>query len=397
MSISREIERYLAVSSPIRKLFEEGERLRREGREVFDFSLGNPVLPPPPQLYRALERVVEERPAGLHRYMSNLGSGPAREAVAQMLTSELNEPFPPEFIALTVGAAGGLNQILRVLLDPGDEVVLFSPYFVEYLFYLDNFRAEVKVLDTAPTFQLPLDKIESQLSERTKVILLNTPNNPSSKIYPSEDLSALSELLLRFQRESGRTIYLINDSPYRRLVFSPENYREVLSLYPHSILVSSFSKDLSIPGERLGFVAVNPSAEAAREIMSGLNFTARSLGFVNAPALMQAVLPEIIDAPPPVEHYRESCQRLLSSLKEMGYQIVEPDAAFYLFCRAPGGDDAAFCNHLKEFGILAVPGKGFGTPGYFRLSYCVSRDTIERSIPKFAEAMSEWRVVNDER
>ncbi|MDE0205229.1 MAG: pyridoxal phosphate-dependent aminotransferase [Candidatus Tectomicrobia bacterium] len=393
MAISQKVRQYMQAAAWIRGMFEEGIRLRQEhgADNVFDFSLGNPVVEPPPEFHEALHRLASQPQPGMHRYMPNTGYPETRAAVAEQLAKETGIAFGAEHVTMVVGAAGGLNVVFKTLLDPGDEVMIFSPYFVEYNFYADNHQGVSKVVPTDDGFNLDLAAIEAALSARTKIVLINSPNNPSGVMYDAAAIQALGDLLRRKQAEFGTQIYLVSDEPYKKLLYDGLVYPEVHAYFDNSIAVTSHAKDLALPGERLGHVAVNPACAGLQEVLEGLSFANRTLGFVNAPALMQHVVRELQGVTIDMRQYERKRALMCDELAAMGYEFVRPQGAFYLFPSSPIEDDAAFVNVLLQRHILAVPGRGFGTPGYFRLSYCVEDRTIERALPGFKEALEACR------
>jgi aspartate aminotransferase len=385
MAIAQKVRQYMQAASWIRAMFEEGIRLKQQyGEEqVFDFSLGNPVMEPPPQFYEALRYLVTQPRPGMHRYMPNVGYAETRAAIAAQLAQGTGVPFTEQHIVMVVGAAGGLNVVLKALLDPGDEVIIFAPYFVEYHFYVDNHQGTAKVVPTDARFNLDLEALERTLSPRTKVVLINSPNNPSGVVYPAATIQALGELLARKQAAFGTQIYLVSDEPYKKLLFDGLTYPEVYPYYANSIVVTSHAKDLALPGERIGYIATNPACVDVRELQDGLSFTNRTLGFVNAPALMQHVVTHLQGVTIDVGEYERKRNLLCDNLQAMGYEVIRPQGAFYVFPRAPITDDVAFVRALQQQRILTVPGSGFGTPGYFRIAYCVEERTIENALEGF--------------
>jgi aspartate aminotransferase len=385
MAIAQKVRQYMQAASWIRAMFEEGIRLKQQyGEEqVFDFSLGNPVMEPPPQFYEALRYLVTQPRPGMHRYMPNVGYAETRAAIAAQLAQGTGVPFTEQHIVMVVGAAGGLNVVLKTLLDPGDEVIIFAPYFVEYHFYVDNHQGTAKVVPTDARFNLDLEALERTLSPRTKVVLINSPNNPSGVVYPAATIQALGELLARKQAAFGTQIYLVSDEPYKKLLFDGLTYPEVYPYYANSIVVTSHAKDLALPGERIGYIATNPACVDVRELQDGLSFTNRTLGFVNAPALMQHVVTHLQGVTIDVGEYERKRNLLCDNLQAMGYEVIRPQGAFYVFPRAPITDDVAFVRALQQQRILTVPGSGFGTPGYFRIAYCVEERTIENALEGF--------------
>jgi aspartate aminotransferase len=379
-------------SSWIRRMFEEGARLKAEhgAANVFDFSLGNPVIEPPDAVRAALVAAAGESTPGLHRYMPNAGFPEVRDAVARRLAAESGFPFEARHVVMCVGAGGGLNVTLKTLLDPGDEVVLLAPYFVEYLFYVENHGGVSRIVETDGAFQLDLGAIEAALGPRTRAVLLNSPNNPTGVVYPRASLDALGALLRDASRRAGRTIALVTDEPYRRIAFDgPVPW--VFPSYEHTILVTSHSKDLALPGERIGYIAASPSLEGADEFVAGATFATRTLGFVNAPAIQQRAVANLQGVTVDPAIYRRKRDRLWGALTSMGYDIVKPGGAFYLFPRSPLADDVAFVRELQAERILTVPGIGFGRSGHVRISYCVEDETIERALPGFERVAKRRR------
>lgn len=392
MPIAQKIKQYTESASWIRGMFEEGIRLKRQYGEdnIFDFSLGNPVMEPPPAFYAAVGRLLEHPPPGMHRYMPNVGYAETRAAVAAQLTKETGITFTAEHIVMCVGAAAGINVVLRTLLDPGDEVLFFSPYFVEYYFYVDNHGGVATVVPTDANFDLDLNALEAALTPRSKVVLINSPNNPTGAIYPAVTLKQLGELLQRKERQFNTTIYLLSDEPYKKLIYGGLTYPEVYPHHPNTISVTSHAKDLALPAERIGYIAVNPACPELSELMNGMNFTTRTLGFVNAPALMQHVLVHLQGVTVDMQQYERKRDFFCSHLTEMGYQLVKPQGAFYIFPKTPIADDVAFVHALQAKHILTVPGRGFGTPGHFRIAYCVEDRTIERSMDGFRAVARDY-------
>lgn len=388
MSVSQQIKTTLAQSSWIRRMFEQGVELKAQlgADQVFDFTLGNPDLEPPLRFKEALVEVARDQSPGLHRYMPNAGLPETRRALAGHLKSMYLRDFSPEDVVLTCGAAGALNVIFKTLLDPGDEVVVFAPYFPEYFFYAENHGGTVIVAETDPTFQLDLQALEKVLSPRTKVVLFNSPNNPTGQVYPAPALMELGHLLKRHGEKVDRVIYLVADEPYSRILFDGLELPNIFSVYHHTILATSFSKELSIPGERLGLVAVDPRAAHREELLAGFILANRILGFVNAPAFMQRVVAKVPGFSVDITPYRRRRDLFAQILGDAGYRFQQPQGAFYFFPEAPGGDDVAFVNRLKQENILAVPGCGFGRAGYFRLVFCVPEAVIEKAGPGFLRA-----------
>ena len=391
MAIAKKIEGFMEKSSWIRKMFEQGMALKQEhgAENVFDFSLGNPNVEPPVEFFETLERVVLERSPGTHVYMSNAGYPETRAAIAEFVSAEQGVALKDKHVIMSCGAGGALNAVFRTLLDPGEEILVPAPFFVEYLFYADNHNASCKLVDTADDFSLDIDKIEQSISEKTKIVLVNSPNNPTGKVYSAGEIEELGRLIDKKSKELGREIYLLSDEPYRKIVYDGLAVPSVLQACDNSIVVTSYSKDLSLAGERLGFVAVNPALSPLDATLNGLIFSTRTLGFVNAPALMQRVTAQLqgVSVDPGV--YQRKRDMLCDMLGELGYQFVKPEGAFYLFPKTPI-DDVEFVRELLAERILVVPGSGFGRAGHFRISYCVADSTIERSRDGFARVAEKY-------
>ena len=392
MAIAKKIQQYMHSAAWIRGMFEEGIRLKQMHGEdqVFDFSLGNPIMEPPAPFYEALGELIQHPLPGMHRYMPNAGYPATRSAIAQQLAGETGLAFTADHIVMVVGAAGGLNVVLKTLLDPGDEVVIFSPYFVEYHFYVDNHQGVIKVTPTDAQFNLDLHALEQNLSPKTKVVLINSPNNPSGVLYSSATLKALGELLDRKQTEFNRQIFLLSDEPYKKLLYDGLTYPEIYPYYDNSIAVTSHAKDLALPGERIGYIATHPACADVAALQDGFSFTNRTLGFVNAPALMQHVVIRLQGVTIDVAQYERKRDLFCAALQDIGYELVRPQGAFYIFPRSPIEDDVAFVRALQQKRILTVPGSGFGTPGHFRIAYCVEDRTIENAIAGFREVAKQY-------
>jgi aspartate aminotransferase len=388
MPISTRIRAAIQNSSWIRRMFEEGAELKaRLGPDqVFDFTLGNPDLEPPARFQEELVKAAGDPRPGLHAYMPNAGLLQTRQALAAMLSRIHALEFKARDLVLTCGASGGLNIILKALLDPGDEVVILAPYFPEYLFYADNHGGVARVVETDEHFQPDLHRLTAALSPRTRAVIINSPNNPTGQIYDAATLHELGRFLAHHAGRHGRPVYLVADEPYRHLVYDDALVPSVFAAYPNTLLATSFSKDLSIPGERLGYVAVSPRAAGRGELEGALVLANRILGFVNAPALMQRVVAAVTDVSLDITPYARRRELFCDLLTGAGYKFLKPQGAFYLFPKAPGGDDLEAVARLKEENILAVPGRGFGRAGYFRLAFCVSEKVIAAAAPGFARA-----------
>jgi aspartate aminotransferase len=379
-------------ASWIRKMFEEGIRLAAiHGAEnVFDLSIGNPNVDPPEAFQKALEEAAADRSPGIHGYMPNAGYNEARAAVAEYLSKDQGVPVSLDNVVMTVGAGGALNVIFRTVMDPGDEAIVARPYFVEYANYLDNHLAKLVPVASKPDFDLDLDAIAAAINPKTRVVLVNSPNNPTGRIYPLETLKALGELLTSKSKEIGRIIYLVSDEPYRRIVFDGNRVPPIFAAYPSTLIATSYSKELSLAGERIGYVAANPAAPGIETIMPGLILANRVLGYINAPALMQRVITRIQGVEVDVSLYQRNRDVLMDALTESGYEVFKPQGSFYMFPKSPLEDDLAFSRELLEHLVLVTPGTGFGMPGYFRIAYCVETRVVDAALPVFRELGAKY-------
>ena len=383
----------MKASSWIRRMFEQGMELRRKhgAENVFDLSLGNPLLEPPAKFNEVLRRIVNEETPGTHRYMPNGGFPDVRAAVAKQLSVESGIEFSGGDILMTVGAAGALNVILRSIIDEGDEVVIIAPYFAEYIFYIQHQTGVVKEAQSGTDFLPDMDSLRSMLTSRTRAVIINTPNNPTGVIYPESVIAEIGRELQAAEKRFGTEIYLISDEPYRKLIYTDQSFPFIFKHHVRSIVATSHSKDLGLAGERIGHIAVNPADPGKGDFMDAATFSLRTLGFVNAPALMQRVVAEIQDSSVDVSVYREKRDFIYGALTDIGYECIKPDGAFYLFPKSPIADDVKFVQLLQSKLVLVVPGVGFGTPGYFRASYCVEDRVLEGSLKGFKEAFEETR------
>ena len=392
MAVSKKIKALMEQGSWIRRMFEEGIALKRElGEEhVFDLSLGNPVAEPPPEFFRELRRLAEDQTPGMHRYMPNAGYPETRAAVASQLSVETGLEFTADEIVMTCGAGGALNVVMKALLDPGDEVVIFAPYFVEYMFYADNHGATCIVVPPDPDFYPDFDAFESSIGPRTRIVLISSPGNPTGVLYSADVLAQLGETMRRKEGEYGTEITLVSDEPYRKILFDGAEYPHVFRHHARTVAATSHSKDLALPGERIGFIAVNPGYEGRDELVDGLTFCNRTLGFVNAPALMQRLVRNLQSVTVDVVQYQAKRDLLYQGLVDIGYSVVKPHGAFYMFPKSPIDDDVAFVTELRRHRVLVVPGRGFGAPGHFRIAYCVSDATLEGSLAGFRAAFERY-------
>ncbi len=392
MAISRKIEGFITQSSWIRKMFEEGISLKKQfgAERVYDFSLGNPNIDPPALFEGHLEKIVGTNAPGRHAYMPNAGYPETRAAVAAYLSGIHGLSLVADHIIMTCGAGGALNVILKTLLDPGDEVLVPTPFFVEYRFYADNAGGVLKLVGTKEDFSLDLKALESAITDRTKVVLINSPNNPTGRVYDEESIRALAALLEAKGRMLGQTIYLVSDEPYGEIVYDGVRVPSILKAYANSIIATSYSKSLSLPGERIGYIAANPLLSGIQDAVDGMVLCNRILGFVNAPALMQRVIAGVQGLHVDVGEYRRKRDLLCDGLASIGYRFHKPEGAFYLFPKTPVEDDVAFVTALQKRRILTVPGRGFGSPGHFRIAYCVDDATIVNAMEGFKETFGEF-------
>jgi aspartate aminotransferase len=378
-------------SSWIRKMFEEGIKLKKQfGEEnVFDLSLGNPVIEPPSELKAALVLAAQDPAPGQHRYMPNAGLPDVREAIARSISPEAKVELTADDVIMVCGAAAGINITLKSLLDFGDEVIVFTPYFVEYFFYADNHGGKIVAVPTHKDFTLDFTALRKAISARTKAVIINSPNNPTGVVYSRQSLEELARILREKSAVLGRDIYLISDDPYKKIIFDGVQTPNICEFYDNSIYITSHSKDLAVPGERIGFVIVHPRCRDAKNLIAGLIFCNRVLGFVNAPALIQRAIKNVQSVTVDVAQYQKKRDYLYGELRRIGYQVVKPQGAFYLFPKSPLADEVEFIRVLTSKKVLAVPGRGFGLPGYFRLSYCFQDRVIEGAIPGLEAAFRE--------
>ncbi|MCP4754202.1 MAG: pyridoxal phosphate-dependent aminotransferase [Proteobacteria bacterium] len=394
MSISKQIKSSIESSSLIRKMFEEGDRRRQlyGADKVFDFSIGNPIFEPPPEVRQSLLKLLQSDEKGSHRYMPNPGYPQTRSFIAGQLEGETRLPFTADDIVMTVGAGGALNVILKTLLDPGEEVVVLKPYFLEYDAYTANHGGIPLPVDTTEDFLFDFPALERALNPKVKVVLINSPNNPTGVVYPADDLEKLGTLLRRKSEEYGHTISLVSDEPYRNISYE-DPVPSIFPYYENCVVGTSYSKDLAIPGERIGYLAISPNHEDRRLVQQGSVIALRILGFVNAPALMQRMLPMVGKAHVDLTPYRKNRDLLYQHLTKIGFSCVKPGGAFYLFPKCPIEDDKAFVESAQHLNLLLVPGSGFGTPGHFRICYCFDTDMVRRSLPIFSELAKQYKMI----
>lgn len=390
--ISDKVVKSMNNSSWIRKMFQEGEELRRMygASKVFDFSLGNPETDPPIKLKNTLKKLVNTDIYGLHRYMHNAGFLDVREKIADFINGKTNAGLTSNNVIMTCGAAGGINTILKTILNEDDEVIIFTPYFSEYIFYVENFGGKcIFVQSDLETFQPNLHILEKSISHRTKAIIINTPNNPTGVVYSQETLIRMSSIIEKKQNEYNSTIFVISDEPYAEILYDNIIFPSVLSIFKNCLVVNSFSKSLAIPGERIGYIAVSNKIDEIDLLLKGLIFSNRILGFINAPALFQKVIADSLDEPIDTCDYKKKRDLFYNALTDIGFSCVKPQGTFYLFPKSPIEDDLIFVKKALKYNILVVPGTGFGCPGHFRISYCVNIDTIKNSIDAFKRLYDE--------
>ncbi len=378
MYMSDKVRSGMASGSWIRRMFDEGNLLRQKygADKVFDLTLGNPVVEPPPEFRSELKKLVEKPLPGMHRYMENAGYADTRTAVARQLYKETGIKVTASEVVMTCGAAGAMNVVLKTILNPGEEIIVFAPYFVEYLNYIDNHGGVPLIVQTSETFLPKIDFLDAAINKKTRAVIINSPNNPTGVVYSESLMKEIGNLLQKKESELGTQIYLLSDEPYRKLIYDGLKYPSPLLYHPASIVATSHSKDLALPGERIGYIAINPDCPQKQELVDGFIYCNRILGFVNAPALMQHLVKNLQDVTVSIADYQKKRDFLYRNLTEMGYQLVKPQGAFYMFPKTPIPDDIEFVQALKEHLVLAVPGQGFGGPGHFRVSYCIDDRTL---------------------
>lgn len=393
--ISEKMKEYVKGSSAIRAMFEEGKRLAEiHGAEnVYDFSLGNPSVEAPSEIKEAILDILNNEDLNMvHGYMNNSGYDDVRSAIATSINNKFGTNFKGKNIIMTVGAAGGLNVIFKTLLNPKDEVIVFAPYFGEYRMYAANYDANLVVVSPNKVdFQPNLKEFEEKITNKTKAVIINSPNNPTGVVYSEDTIIKLADILTRKQKEYGTEIYLISDEPYRELVYDNVEVPYLTKYYNNTIIGYSFSKSLSLPGERIGYLVIPDDVTESSLIISAANVATRILGFVNAPSLFQRVVARCLEAEVDISSYAKNRDLLYNSLVEYGYECVKPEGAFYLFVKSPIEDEIEFCNLAKKYNILLVPGSSFACPGYVRIAYCVAYKTIEKALPGFKKLINELK------
>jgi len=386
MPISKNISTLMKNSSWIRAMFEEGEKLKKKHgvENIYDFSLGNPITEPPEALKEELIRVASSDEQGMHRYMTNSGYDDVREEVARYQRETTGLPYTKDNIVMTVGAAGGLNVVFKSILDPGDEVIVPCPFFVEFMFYIGNHNGVIKLVDTKDDFHLDIEKIKAAITRKTKAILINSPHNPTGAVYHEEELLELVDLLHE-RSKKGQRIYIVADEAYKKIIYNGTKLPNLPNLYDDTVIVTCHSKDLGLAGERIGYIAMSPRIKNVRSLIDATIFANRILGFINAPAIMQRVVAKFQRSSVDIMDYQKRRDAIYNILVESGFEVIKPEGAFYIFPKSPIPDDIQFVKTMLQHHILTVPGVGFGKPGYFRIAYCVTMDVIEKSRPFFKE------------
>jgi aspartate aminotransferase len=393
--ISKKMRDSLAGSSVIREMFDEGNRLAKiyGAENVYDYSIGNPNVKPPERVKEAIKEILDEEDANfVHGYMSNSGYEDVREALAQDINKKYGLNLTFKNVAMTVGAGGGLSIVFKTILDPDDEVITFSPYFGPYRAYVSDSNARLVIAQThVGTFEPDLEALEAVITPKTKAIIINNPNNPTGVVYGEEVVKGIAELMARKSEEYGHTIYIVSDDPYREIVYDDIEVPYMLNYYTNTFIVYSYSKSLSLPGERIGYVAFLPEMEEAEEVEMCLSNATRNLGFTNAPSLFQRVIMKCLDETVEVDIYRRNRDLLYNHLMDLGFECIKPEGAFYLFSKALEIDDKAFVAAAKKYNLLIVPGTTFGCPEYFRASYCISYEKIENSLEAWTKLANEYK------
>lgn len=390
---------FVQNNSAIRTMFEEGNRLKKQygADKVYDFSLGNPSVPAPDCVREAIVDLANnEDPVILHGYMNNAGFEDVRETIAQSLNRRFGTDFSAKNLIMTVGAASGLNVILKTVLNPGEEVIVFAPYFLEYGAYVKNYDGKlVEISPDTETFQPDLEELERKITANTRAVIVNSPHNPTGVIYSEDTIKALAAILEKKQKEYGSVIYLISDEPYRELAYDGAEVPYLTKYYKNTVVGYSYSKSLSLPGERIGYLVIPDDLEDSETVIAAAGIANRILGSVNAPSLMQKVIARCVDAEVDVAAYDKNRRALYKGLTACGFQCIKPQGAFYLFVKSPVADEKEFCEAGKKYNILMVPGSSFACPGYVRLAYCVSYETIINSLPEFKKLAAEFSLTEE--
>ena len=390
---------FVQNNSAIRTMFEEGNRLKKQygADKVYDFSLGNPSVPAPDCVREAIVDLANnEDPVILHGYMNNAGFEDVRETIAQSLNRRFGTDFSAKNLIMTVGAASGLNVILKTVLNPGEEVIVFAPYFLEYGAYVKNYDGKlVEISPDTETFQPDLEELERKITANTRAVIVNSPHNPTGVIYSEDTIKALAAILEKKQKEYGSVIYLISDEPYRELAYDGAEVPYLTKYYKNTVVGYSYSKSLSLPGERIGYLVIPDDLEDSETVIAAAGIANRILGSVNAPSLMQKVIARCVDAEVDVAAYAKNRRARYNGLTACGFQCIKPQGAFYLFVKSPVADEKEFCEAGKKYNILMVPGSSFACPGYVRLAYCVSYETIINSLPEFKKLAAEFSLTEE--
>ncbi len=395
MAVSDRVKKGMVMGSWIRRMFEEGIAMKKQfGPEnVYDLSLGNPTMEPPPEFKREIKRLADHPFKGMHGYMENAGYPETRAAVARQLSKETGLKLTENDVIMAVGAAGAINVALKTILDPGDEVIVFIPWFVDYFNYVQNHDGVVKEVPTDEHFMPRLDELEKAIGPRTKAVLIDSPNNPTGVVYSVETMTRMGDILRKKEAEFGTEIFIVSDEPYKKIIYDGMKYPSPLNFHRHSIIATSHSKDLSIPGERIGYVALHPESSNHDDMIKGFIFCTRVLGFINAPAFMQNVVRNLQGVTIPVSEYQRHRDFIYNNLIKFGYKVNKPQGAFYIFPKCPIADDVAFVHELQhDHHVLTVPGVAFGAPGYFRLVYCVDDALLEKSMPGLEALAKKYKL-----
>jgi len=392
MMLSDKVLENLKNSSWIRAMFEEGNKLKAiyGADKVYDFSIGNPEVEPPEEVFDALTEIAEDQTPGTHRYMPNAGYPFVKEAISKKLSNKYGTDVSADNICMVCGAAAGLNVVLKSILNPGEEVIIFAPYFAEYKFYIGNGGGEPVVVETDEDFNIDTEAFKKAVTPKTKAVLINSPNNPTGVIYSEEQLRELADAIGEMEEKFGTDIFLLSDEPYNEIVYEDRELPVVFNLFDKAIVVNSYSKSLALPGERIGYIAVSPEIPDCATLMAAIIFNNRTLGFVNAPAISQRLVAKAVDASVDSGIYKERRDLLYNGLTELGFECRKPEGAFYLFVRSPVENELEFVKTAQKYNILVVPGRGFGRPGFFRMSFCINIETIRRSLPAFRELAKEY-------
>ena len=392
MFMSEKVRKGMESGSWIRKMFDEGNIMKKRygADKVFDLTLGNPMVEPPEAFFIELKKLANNPVPGMHRYMENAGYPETRAAVAAQLCKETNLNLSGGDIVMTVGAAGAINVVLKTILNAGEEVILFTPFFVEYINYIENHGGIYKLVPSDEQFIPKVDALEKAINKKTRAIIINSPHNPTGVVYSEKLLRQICQVLAKKEMQYGTEIYLISDEPYRKLIYDGLKYPSPLLFHKRAVVATSHSKDLALPGERIGYIAIHPECPEKQELMDGFIYCNRTLGYVNAPAIMQHIVRYLQDVTVSIADYQKKRDFLYQNLVDMGYSLIKPQGAFYMFPKSPIPDDVAFVHALQEELVLAVPGVGFGGPGHFRISYCIDDRTLAGSLDGLRKAAQKF-------